>query len=93
MKSKFLLEKALDVRLNYNLVGMPVEFKIPKVMAAKGKKRYKQCSSGSKPHVSILACASISGQAYHHWWYLLVHKHFNTRGEVPASLYGMCSSG
>ena len=38
-EKQVLLEKALDVCSNYNSVEIPVEFKIPKVMAAKGKKK------------------------------------------------------
>jgi len=42
--------------------GMPLEFKIPKVIAAKSTKKVRQCISGSKTQITILACASGSGQ-------------------------------
>ena len=43
--------------------GMPLEHKMPKVIAAKGTKKVRQCTSDSKTQITILACASTSGQA------------------------------
>jgi len=48
--------------------GMPLEFKISKVIAAKGAKRVQQCRSGSKTQITILASASASGQAIPPMW-------------------------
>ena len=75
--------------------GMPLEFKIPKVIAAKGTKKVRQCSSGSKTQITILACASGSGQTLPPM-VVFAGKNFNSvlaRGEVPATLYGMSLSG
>ena len=75
--------------------GMPLEFKMPKVIAAKGTKKVRQCSSGSKTQITILACASASGQAIPPM-VVFAGKNFNSilsKGEVPATLYGMSSSG
>ena len=47
---------------------MPLEFKISKVIAAKGAKRVQQCRSGSKAQITILASASASGQAIPPMW-------------------------
>jgi len=68
---------------------------MPKVIAAKGTKKVRQCSSGSKTQITILACASASGQAILPM-VVFAGKHFNSnlaRGEVPATLHGMSSSG
>ena len=42
--------------------GMPLEHKMPKVIAAKGTKKVRQCTSGTKSQITVLACASASGQ-------------------------------
>ena len=68
---------------------MPLEFKIPKVIAAKGTKKVRQCSSGSKAQITILAGASGSGQTLPPM-VVFAGKNFNSvfaMGEVPATLY------
>ena len=73
--------------------GMPLEFKITKVIAAKGTKKVQQRSSGSKLKITNLACAS--GQTLPPMG-VFAGKNLNSvlvRGEVPATLYGMSPSG
>ena len=52
---------------NCDKTGMPLEHKIPKVIAAKGTKKVRQCTSGTKSQITVLACASAY-KLYHHWW-------------------------
>ena len=42
--------------------GMPLEFKLPKIIAGKGTKKVRQCISGTKTQITILACANAAGQ-------------------------------
>ena len=74
---------------------MPLEHKMPKVIAAKGTKKVRQCTSGTKSQITVLACASASGQTIPPM-VVFTRKYFNSvlaKGEVPATLYGMSSSG
>ena len=80
---------------NCDETGMPLEHKMPKVIAAKGTKKVRQCTSGTKTQITVLACASASGQTIPPM-VVFAGKHFNSvlaKGEVPATLYGMSSSG
>ena len=42
--------------------GMPLQHKVPKVISAKGCKKVRQVSSGNKTQITILGCASATGQ-------------------------------
>ena len=48
---------------NCNESGMPLEFKLSKVIAGKGVKKVRQCISGNITPITILACANAAGQA------------------------------
>ena len=80
---------------NCDETGMPLEHKMPKVIAAKGTKKVWQCTSGTKSQITVLACASASGQTIPPM-VVFTGKYFNNvlaKGEVPATLYGMSYSG
>jgi len=47
---------------NCDEIGMPLEHKMPKVIAAKGTKKVWQCTSGTKTQITVLACTRTSGQ-------------------------------
>ena len=47
---------------NCNESGMPLEHKLPCVVAIKGTKKVWQISSGSKTQITVLGCCSASGQ-------------------------------
>ena len=69
--------------------------KMPKVIAAKGTKKVRQCTSGTKSQITVLACASASVQTIPPL-VVFTGKHFNSvlaKGEVPATSYGMSLSG
>ena len=42
--------------------GMPLEHKLPRVVAIKGTKKVRQISSGNKTQITVLGCCSASGQ-------------------------------
>ena len=61
-----------------------------KVIAAKRTKKVQQCTSGSKTQITILACASASGQTIPPM-VVFPGKNFDSvlaKGEIPATLYG-----
>ena len=73
---------------------MLLEHKMPKVIAARGTKKVRQCTSVTKSQITILACASASGQTIPPL-VVFTGKQFNsvlTKGEVPTTSYGMSSS-
>ena len=75
--------------------GIPLEYKLPRIVAAKGTKKVRQCTSGTKTQITILACANAAGQTIPPM-VVFSGKHFNSalvKGEVPATLYGMSPSG
>ena len=71
--------------------GMPLEFKLSKIIAGKGAKKLQQCTSGNETQIAILACANAAGQAILPM-VIFSSKNFNSllsKGEVPATLYAM----
>ena len=75
--------------------GMPLEHKLPRVVAIKGTKKVRQISSGNKTQITVLGCCSASGQVIPPM-VVFSGKKFNhdlADGEVPSTLYGMSESG
>lgn len=75
--------------------GMPLQHKVPKVLSVKGAKKVRQVSSGNKTQITILGCASATGQVVPPM-VVFTGKHFNSQlsnGEVPGTLYGMSPNG
>ena len=75
--------------------GMPLQHKVPKVLSVKGAKKVRQVSSGNKTQITILGCASATGQVVPPM-VVFTEKHFNSllsNGEVPGTLYGMSPNG
>ena len=75
--------------------GMPLQHKVPKVISAKGCKKVRQVSSGNKTQITILGCASATGQVIPPM-VIFTGKYFNSLlsdGEVPGTLYGMSPNG
>ena len=80
---------------NCNESGMPLEFKLSKVIAGKGAKKVRQCTSGNKTQITILACANAAGQTVPPI-IIFSGKNYNSllsKGEVPDTLYGMSQNG
>ena len=69
--------------------GLPLQHKIPKVISMKGTKKVHQVSSGNKTQITILGCASATGQVIPPM-VIFTEKHFNamlSKGEVPGTLW------
>ena len=93
--TKFGLKDKPAQIYNCDESGMPLEFKLPKIIAGKGTKKVRQCTSGTKTQITILACANAAGQAIPPM-VVFAGKYFNSslsKGEVPATLYGMSQNG
>ena len=75
--------------------GIPLEHKLPKIVAPRGMKKVRQCTSGTKTRITILACASAAGQAIPPMVVLAGNNHniALSKGEVPKTLYRMSQSG
>ena len=70
---------------------MPLQHKVPKALAVKGAKKVHQVSSGNKTQITILGCASATGQVVPPM-VVFTGKHFNAQlsnDGVPGTLYGM----
>jgi len=48
---------------NCDKSGIPLEHKLPKIISLKATKKIRQVTSGNKTQISILVCASATGQA------------------------------
>jgi hypothetical protein len=75
--------------------GMPLEHKLPKTISLKGTKKVRQITSGNKAQITVLGCASATGQIIPPM-VVFSGKRFNhelSKGEVPGTLYGMSDSG
>ena len=57
---------------------MPLQHKIPKVLLVKGTKKTRQVSSGNKTQITILGCASATGQVVPPM-VVYTGKHFNAQ--------------
>ena len=44
---------------------MPLEHRSPCVLAKKGQRKVKYCTSGNKSQVTVVACINVIGQCLH----------------------------
>jgi len=74
---------------------IPVEHKLPKIVAPREIKKVRQCTSGTMTQITILACASAAGQTIPPMVVFAGKNHNNalSKGEVPEALYRMSQSG
>ena len=74
---------------------LPLEFKLPKVIAGKRAKKVWQCTSGTNTPITISGYASATGHAVPPM-VIFAGKNFKSvlsKGEVWATLYGMSQNG
>ena len=74
---------------------LPLDPKPPKVVARKGLKKVRYRTSGKKSQVTVLGCASATGQVQLPF-IIFDTKQLNpqwARGEVPATCYGLSNNG
>lgn len=80
---------------NMNETGMPFDPRPPKVAASKGLKKVRYRSYGQKGQVTVVGCASVSGQPIPPF-VIFDAKQLNslwTKGEVAGTRYGLSDSG
>ena len=80
---------------NVDESGMPLEHQAPKVVARKGQKKVRYCSSGNKSQVTVVGCINAIGQALPPF-IIFNAKNLNldwTNGEVPGTMYGLSENG
>ena len=71
LKKYSLIEKPAQL-YNCDESGMPLEHKLPKIIAEKGAKKVRQISSGNKTQIAVLACCPygcffFSGKKFNHY--------------------------
>ena len=80
---------------NMDETGVPLEPRPPKVVAAKGKKKIRYRTSGQKSQITVIGCASASGQILPPF-IIFAAKQLNelwTRNEVTGSRYAVSDKG
>ena len=85
--TKFGLKDKPAQIYNCDESGMPLEFKLPKIIAGKETKKVQQCTSGIKTLITILACANAAEQTIPAM-VAFASKYFNSsllKGEVRTS--------
>jgi len=93
-KTHVLKDKPSQI-YNCDESGIPLEHKLPKIVGPKGMKKVRQCTSGTKTQITILACASAAGQTIPPMVMFTGKTHNNalSKGEVPETLFGMLQLG
>ena len=80
---------------NVDESGMPLEQQSPRVVARKGKKKVRYCTSGNKSQITIVGCINAIGQAMPPF-IIYDAKNLNmdwTKEEVPGTTYGLSDNG
>ena len=75
--------------------GMPLDPPTPRVVAKKGQKKVRSCTSGKKGQVTVIACGNAVDQPIPPFVIFDATK-LNalwTKGEVPGTRYGLSSRG
>ena len=80
---------------NVDESGMPLEHRSPKVVAKKGQKKVRYCTSGNKSQVTVVGCINAIGQALPPF-IIFNAKNLNldwAKEEVPGTRYGVSENG
>ena len=75
--------------------GMPLDHKLPKLVAHKGQKKVRSKTSGNKSQITVIACVNATGQTIPPF-VIFDAKMLNvdwTQGEVPGTKYGISATG
>ena len=79
---------------NVDESGMPLHCS-PRVLAKKGPRKVRYCSSGNKSQVTVVACVNAIGQCLPPF-IIFDAKNLNLdwiKGEIPGTMYGLSYSG
>ena len=80
---------------NVDETGMPLDHRPPKVLAVKGQKKVRYCTSGNKSQITVIGCVNATGTAIPPF-VIFDAKSLNTEwteGEVPGTIYGLSDRG
>ena len=80
---------------NVDESGMPLNHRAPKVITQKGQKKVRVRTTGDKSQITIVRCASASGQVIPPY-VIFDTATMNlawTEGEVPGTQYGLSKKG
>ena len=80
---------------NVDESGMPLEHRSPRVLAKKGQRKVRYCTSGNKSQVTVVACINAIGQCLPPF-IIFDAKNLNmdwAKEEVPGTTYGLSDSG
>ena len=80
---------------NMDETGVPLEPRPPKVVAKKGQKKVRYCTSGTKAQITVLGCGSATGQIIPPF-IIFAAKQINplwTKNEVSGSSYAVSDKG
>ena len=80
---------------NVDETGMPLDHRPPKVLAVKGQKKVRYCTSGNKSQITVIGCVNATGTAIPPF-VIFDAKSLNiewTEGEVPGTTYGLSDRG
>jgi len=80
---------------NIDESGIPLDHRSPHVIARKGQRKVRYCTSGNKSQIMLVACINAIGQTMPPF-IIFDAKNLNmewTRGEVPGTTYGLRDSG
>ena len=75
--------------------GVPLDYRSPRVLARKGQKKVRYCSTANKSQITVVGCINATGQALPPF-VVFDAKNLNiqwTTGEVPGTTYGLSESG
>ena len=80
---------------NMDETGVPLEHRPPKVVAKRGQKKVRCCTSGQKSQMTVIGCGSATGQSIPPF-IIFAAKQLNhswTLNEVSGSRYGVSDKG
>ena len=80
---------------NMDETGIPLDHRSPRVLAKKGQKKVRYCSTGNKSQVTVVGCINAVGQALPPF-VVFDAKNLNMQwcvDEVPGTTYGLSDNG
>ena len=80
---------------NMDETGIPLDHRSPRVLAKKGSKKVRYCSTGNKSQVTVVGCINAVGQALPPF-VVFDAKNLNMQwcvDEVPGTTYGLSDNG
>ena len=89
-----LLDRPSQI-FNCDETGLPLQHSFSSVVGVKGQKHPRSITTGTKKHISVLACANAGGYVLPQL-VIFSRKGLSpelTKGEVPSTMYGLSDNG